>query len=186
MSYLNDLIRNRRSVFPEVYNGKPIPEALMLEILENANWAPTHRLTQPWRFKIMQGEALQQLSSLMEQDYKTHTPEAAKTEAKLNKAKNTPLKCSAIIAICVEFHEDLLPEWEEIASTAMAVQNLWLSCAAHQIGSYWGTPGAMNRLRDFLHLTEKQRCIGFFYMGYYDAQLPPGKRAPIADKIEWL
>ena len=52
------LIRRRRSVFPKMYNDLPIADELIAEVLENANWAPTHRLTEPWRFMVFRGEAL--------------------------------------------------------------------------------------------------------------------------------
>ena len=56
-------------------------------------------------------------------------------------------------------------EWEEIAATAMAVQNMYLTCTAHAVGCYWGTPGFMFQLKDFLQLEENERCYGLFFMG---------------------
>ncbi len=47
-----DLIKNRRSVFPAQYNDKPIERETIEKILEAANWAPTHKKTEPWRFKV--------------------------------------------------------------------------------------------------------------------------------------
>ena len=58
---INEIIKNRRSVFPVQYNDIPVSDAFIKVILENANWAPTHRLTQPWRFKVLQGEAKDRL-----------------------------------------------------------------------------------------------------------------------------
>lgn len=31
---------------------------------EAANWAPTHGITEPWRFVILQGEAIERLNQL--------------------------------------------------------------------------------------------------------------------------
>jgi len=59
----------------------------------------------------------------------------------------------------------LVPEWEEIAATAMAVQNMYLTSTANNIGCYWSTPGMMNHLGEFLGLEENQRCYGLFYLG---------------------
>ena len=72
---INELIRNRRAIFPPMYQkDKPIPREIILQILENANWAPTHKLTEPWRFKIFEGTALQRLSDFMGNFYKNNTP----------------------------------------------------------------------------------------------------------------
>ena len=47
-----DIIKNRRSVMPYQYNDVPIKEDDLFKILEAANWAPTHKKTEPWRFKV--------------------------------------------------------------------------------------------------------------------------------------
>ena len=56
VDHCNKLISERRSVFPASYTDRKIDKDIILQILENANYAPTHRLTQPWRFKVMEGE----------------------------------------------------------------------------------------------------------------------------------
>jgi nitroreductase len=68
----------------------------------------------------------------------------------------------------------------------MAVQNMWLTCTALGIGSYWSTPAATSRMQKFLHLPEDEKCLGLFYMGYSDVPLPEGKRQSIEDKVIWL
>ena len=186
MNSLNDLIKSRRSVFPDTYNGKTIPEDHIRQVLENANWAPSHRLTQPWRFKVFQGQALQRLSDFMGEDYKTHTPLDKQADVKYNKTKSAPLKSSAVIALCMQAHPDLLPEWEEIAATACAVQNMWLTCTDLHIGCYWSSPGVINRIGGLVSLPEGQKCIGLFYMGYSDLTVVAGKRTPYEEKTEWL
>ena len=82
--------------------------------------------------------------------------------------------------------KESLPVWEEVAATAMAVQNMWLCCTELGIGSYWSSPGVIKYMGDFLPLAEGEECLGFFYMGYYDGALPDVSRKPIADKVAWL
>ena len=48
----NNIIRKRRSVFPRQFNGEIIDDLIINEILINANTAPTHKITQPWLFKV--------------------------------------------------------------------------------------------------------------------------------------
>jgi len=40
---INQLIQSRRSIFPPDYIEKEIPREIIEAILENANYAPTHR-----------------------------------------------------------------------------------------------------------------------------------------------
>ena len=184
---MTSLIRRRRAIFPKMYTARPIPEALIREILENANWAPTHKMTEPWRFKVFRGEALKRLGEYLGEHYTAHTPPEAFSELKFNKVRNNPLRSAAVIAIVMQRDpEERVPEWEEIAAVASAVQNMWLTCTAHGIGSYWSTPGAILRADDFLQLKQGERCLGLFYMGFHDMGDLPGKRNPVEEKVEWL
>ncbi|MFT5190675.1 MAG: nitroreductase, partial [Verrucomicrobiales bacterium] len=51
-----------------------VPREMIELMLENANWAPTHGLTEPWRFRIFQGESRQKLSDTLQRLYQEHTP----------------------------------------------------------------------------------------------------------------
>lgn len=179
-----ELIKKRRSVFPPQYNDKPIAKADIERILEAANWAPSHRKTEPWRFKVLMGEAKEKLGLFLSLKY-METEDQPK-QMKVKKLIDNPKKAGAIIAICMQRDpKESVPEWEEIAATAMAVQNMWLCCAELGIGSYWSSPGLIKYMDDFFEMEEGERCLGFFYMGYYDGILPEVTRNPITDKVVW-
>jgi len=182
------LLRSRRAIFPNMYVDKPIERATIEEILENANWAPTHRLTEPWRFKVFHSEAARQrLSDYLGDWYEKNTPEEAFSEMKLKQTRKKPLQSGCVIAICMQRDpEESVPEWEELAATAMAVQNMWLTCAAMDIGCYWSSPKSMIEADEFLGLNEGERCLGVLYMGYHKGIELPGKRQPIAEKVAWM
>ena len=56
---INAVIRNRRSIYPKDYETvKLIPDKIIWQILENANRAPNHKQTEPWRFNVFSGEGL--------------------------------------------------------------------------------------------------------------------------------
>ena len=42
----------------------------------------------------------------------------------------------------------MVPEWEEIAAVSMAVQNMYLTCTANNIGCYWSSPKIVDHLND--------------------------------------
>lgn len=181
------LIRQRRSIFPVTYNDQPIADSVIKEILENANWAPTHRRTEPWRFKVFRGNARQRLSDYMATWYKHNTAPEKFSEAKYLKTKRKPLQSSCVIAICMQRDpKERVPEWEEIAAVACAVQNMWLTCSAYNIGCYWSSPQSMIEADDFLNLQPGERCLGVFYMGYHDMKETPRSRTPIEEKVVWM
>ncbi len=182
------LIRGRRAIYPQMYNHeKVIPVEIIREILENANWAPTHRLTEPWRFKVFTGKSLEELSTFMGDFYKKNTPKESYSEMKYKKTVKKPLQSACVIAIGMQRDpKESVPEWEAIASVACAVQNMWLTASAYGIGAYWSSPKSIYHAADFLDLEEGERCLGFFYMGYYHDNKLNGVRKPIEDKVKWM
>jgi nitroreductase len=192
MNEFNDVtryIRNRRSVYPNQYIQKEIESPLLLDILENANHAPTHRLTQPWRFKVVSGSALNRLADFLADQYREHTPKAKFMESKLEKIRFKCRQSNKILLICFQRDpNESVPEWEEIAATSMAVQNIYLSCSAAGIGCYWSTPTAINHMNAFSRLEEGERCIGLFYMGYFEIgkELSKSPRSAMSEKVTWI
>jgi nitroreductase len=81
-----------------------------------------------------------------------------------------------------------LPEMEEIAAVACAVQNMYLTAAAYGIGCYWTTGGVTfnESAKSFFGLEAADKLLGFFYVGVIAVPSPAGKRGPIEDKINWV
>jgi len=182
---INRLIHERKSVFPQNYINKAIPEDILMQILKNADRAPTHKLTEPWRFKIIKGKKRKELGIFLSKKYKETAIDF--NEKKYNKLKSNPEKADVIIIISmIRDPMKQIPEWEEIASVAMAVQNMHLTCTAYDIGAYWSTPGMINYMKEFTEQEENEKCLGFFYMGYYDKELLISKRKPLEQKIKYL
>ena len=175
-------IKQRRSIFPHQFNGKMIDKKTILALLESANKAPSHKLTQPWFFKIFSEKSKKKLANEL---IKNHH---SKSEL-FNKKTYAKFELSShIICVCMRRDEnESIPEWEEIASTAMAVQNMWISCVNSKIGGYWSTPKTIKKLHKFLNLSQNERCLGLFYLGIYDSLDPRIlPRKDIKDDIEWF
>ena len=184
---VHHLIRNRRAIYPVQFKPQEIPEEILREILENANWAPTHRLTEPWRFKVITGDARKRFGTFMAEKYRSLNDLDSFSVGKYEKLKMSPQQSGAVIAICLQRDlRERLPEWEELASVAMAVQNMWLTCSAYGIGAYWSSPDLINFFGEFEPLSVGEKCLGFFYMGYADQPESSPPRKPIGDKVKWL
>lgn len=185
MSDINKTIRARKSVYPLQFIDKPIPNEIIWELLENANHAPTHRLTEPWRFKVFKGEGKVKLGTFLANKYKEITPEF--NPSKFEKIQGNASKSGAIVAIIL--HRDpkeRVPEWEEIASVACAVENIWVSLKQYDLGGYWSSPALSKYLGELVELKENESCIGFFYLGYCEANDRIITKKPIKDKVEFV
>jgi len=133
----------------------------------------------------MQGASLERLGDFLGEWYKEHTAPENFKQIKYNKTKKKPRQSACVIAICMK-PDPILPEWEEIAATACAVQNMWLSCSERNIGCYWSSPKSIHDFGEFYPLETGERCLGFFYMGYYQGAAPKGERSPIDQKVSWV
>jgi nitroreductase len=187
----NQLIRDRRSIFPKDYTGEKVEDAIVRQMLENANWAPTHKLTEPWRFVVFTGEGLKRLGEFQGACYKKVT-EANGTfkEDRYQNLISKPLEASHIIAIGMKRDEKKgVPEWEELAAVFCAVENMYLTATAYGVGCYLSTGGITNfeEAKEFFGLGAEDKLCGFLNVGVLKPGLTFGmKRKPIQEKVKWI
>ncbi len=187
---LNQLISYRRAIYPVSFSKERVDDAVVEQMLENANWAPTHARTEPWRFSVFSDNGLKTLADFQAALYRElATKEGTFKEGKYQKLQDTPLLCSHIISIGMHRHpKEKVPEIEEAESVACAVQNMWLTASAYGIGCYWGSGGITYRPEalSFFGLEPQDQLLGFLYLGIPKGNWPEGHRSPIADKIRWV
>lgn len=189
LSEINDLIRNRRTIYPEQFSARKVHKEQVVLLLNNAQWAPTHGNTQPWRFKVFMEDGLQKLSDFLGKTYLELTPKEEQNDQKLAKMITRPQKSSVVIAIVMERQkEEKILEIEEIEAVACAVQNLHLSCTAYGLGGFWATPKLIynQKMNEFLNINEKDKCLGLFYIGYPAIDWPKAHRKPLEYTTEWI
>src|SRR5258708_12310982 len=93
---INHLIRSRRSVFPDQFEkDSTIPEDIIWQLLENANWAPNHKQTDPWRFVVFSGEGRKKIASFQSPPY-THPPVDKFSHHKYHQLLPNPLLSSPL------------------------------------------------------------------------------------------
>lgn len=183
---LSTIIKRRRSIFPVSYTGQEIPDEVIRQILESANYAPTHKLTEPWRFVVFRKEGKLRLGEELARIYKERTSEASFLQKKSDSIAEKAIQSSCVIVINAKLNPDKLPAWEEIAATACAVQNMALTAEALNVGAYWSSPEMISGLNDFLQLEENEQCFGLFYMGYHQEEAREARRSPIENKVRWI
>lgn len=75
----------------------------------------------------------------------------------------------------------LVPEWEEAAATACAVQNMHIQATADMgLACYWSSwHDAVRESREmhaFLGMEAGDRCLGFFVVAACDPEMKDGRR----------
>lgn len=187
---VNRLIRERRSVYPNMYSEEKVDRRIIEQMLENANWAPTHAKTEPWRFVVFSGEGIKRFADLQAEVYKVHAQAKDNfEEKKYVKLKNKPLLASHIIAIIMKRTEGTkIPAVEEIEATACAVQNMYLTATAYGVGSYWSSGGMtyLEEAKSHFSLEEEDHILGFMYVGIPAGKWPQGKRGAYEEKVQWV
>lgn len=189
-SYLEKIIATRRTVKPTSMNGRKVADETVQQLLQLADWAPTHGYTEPWYFVVYSGEKVQQFCTDHAELYKQFTPADKFMAGNYDKLKNQGNLASHIIAICMKRgNNPKIPVQEEMAAVACAVQNLWLGATALDIAAYWGSGGMTYHpaMQDYLELGEDDQVLGFFYLGYTDEPAQPGRRLkPLNEKVKWM
>lgn len=189
LSDTNELIRDRRTIAPEKYSSRKVHREVVEEVLRNGTWAPTHGMTQPWRFKVYMGDGLKSIMGQMPLWYKNFVSEEKFSQKKYDKLVARGEKCSVVVAITMERDPNgRIPEIEEVEAIACAVQNMYLTCTAHGIGALYSTPGFLytDEVKEFLGLDGGARCLGLFYMGYPEGEWPKSHRKPLEYVTEWI
>jgi nitroreductase len=187
--YFNRLAMQRRSVFPKQFDtSREVPNEIVQQILTNATWAPNHGQTEPWFFKVFTGNGLKTFATIQSCLYQQEAGEMFKAD-KFLKLQEQPLLASHIISIGMKRSiTKQIPEQEDIAAVACAVQNIYLSVTAYGLGGYWTTGGItyFEKAKSYFGLSAEDKLLGFFYIGPIAIPSPPGKRKPIEEKVEWV
>ncbi len=180
--------RTRRTIKPQqMEGGKAVADALVREILEDAHWAPTHGLTQPWRFHVFTGAARRRLAAGLETLYDRVTPELERRPDKRAKLGANVLGAPVVIAVAMRLDPaGKVTELDETAATCCAVENLMLSAHQRGLGSFWSTPpvALSSDFADWLGLDAGHRCLGLVYLGHArEGVRPTSTRVPLDERV---
>jgi nitroreductase len=180
--------RTRRTIKPAQMDGsRTVDGATLRDILEDAHWAPTHGLTQPWRFHVFTGAARGRLADGLEGLYDNLTTVANRREDKRAKMRTNAMAAPVAIAVVARIEPGgKISELDEIAATSCAVQNLLLSAHQRGLGSFWSTPpvACTPEFANWLGLDATHRCLGIVYLGYpLSGVSPVSTRLPLEERV---
>lgn len=186
---LIELMKSRRNIKPIFFSEERIDDQIINQMLEVANWAPTHGHTEPWRFVVFTDNALKAFGEFQAELYKEKTITSEFQQKKYDKLKAIPQMASHCIAVvCKKGTKEKIPMLEEIAATSCAVQNILLLAAAENIGVHWGSGGVCywQETKAYLGFQEQDQVLGLLYLGYAKEEWPEGRRVTTIDaKVNW-
>ncbi|NJC26505.1 nitroreductase family protein [Neolewinella antarctica] len=181
-------VANRRSVFPQFFTDRAVSRATIDTLLEAANLAPSHRKTEPWRYRVYTGKGKQTLLREMQTTYENLNGTETWTEKLANKF-GKKLEQSPVVLVIFLSRDPAasVPEWEEVAAVGASVTNLWNSLADFNLGGYWSSPGFLcGDYGAYPGTPANHRCLGMFYLGYHEAPELPRPRGGWAEKVTYV
>jgi nitroreductase len=164
-----DAIRSRRT--HKQYGAEAIGEATLRELFDLARYAPNHKLTQPWRFRVLGPETRRRI-------------EEAAGEKEAAKLRRAPTLVLATAALSGDPHTDE----EDLHATAAAVYAVLLAATGRGLASYWRTPAcfAEPRVRAVLGLGDAERVVALVHLGPRVSEPPVKERLPLDDVLTVL
>lgn len=188
---LNAIIRHRRTIKPPSMDAaKPVDRALLISLLENGTWAPTHGVTEPWRFRVYEGDSRAALAKALGDLYRATTPPNEFRDDKLIKLSENALLAPTVVVVWMQRSVgNKIPAIEELEAVACAMQNIMLSAAAVELGSFWSSPPLIetNEFRQWLGIGAEDQCLGLLYLGWPKSgfEWPRSQRKPVEGFVSW-
>lgn len=189
---VSEAIRSRRSV-PALTGQVPArPEVEAL--LEAAVMAPTHHMTQPWRFVIVQGGARDALGEVMGRRVRRELAGDPMVDSKVAAEAARPLRAPMIVVVVYtpSDHPKAIA-MEDRYSVGAAMQNILLAAHDRGMAAFLRTgpaaldPDVARHLGLEVDGPAPEEIAGFIYLGYPSAGAPPPKpRADPRERTVWL
>lgn len=171
------IIRGRRSI-KNGYKPDTVPEKLILELLNDAVYAPNHGLREPWRFLFIPTEKKEQFIERMMPVY------PADQQEKRRALFSEP----AAFLIVIMKEDPRQKQWEEDFSTTSAlIQNFQLLAWEKGLGVVWKTnPHNLDpKAHKVLGVQPGEKIVGFLHLGFFDPDKTPqaAPRTPAEEKF---
>jgi len=197
------IIRERRSI--RKYKSTPVPDELLMKILEAGRWAPSSENAQPWRFIVVKEsetrKALGRIagggssrrftaefySKKIFERFKTLEDEEKRKRVieKLTSGRVSAFLAEApvVIVVCGK-----LDTWTPLHDCSAAIQNMLLMAKAIGLGSCWvAAPVADIRdemeLKEHLGVPDGWKIVSAVAVGYADEDPKPRPRYPLEETV---
>ena len=157
MDILN-LLKSRRSI--RVYQDRPIPNDLLLQILEAGRWAPTGANLQPWHFSVVT-------------DPETRRRIGEVTRFLFIKSSHVE-KAPVVIVLGFNTQKGKYGRYD----VTLAGGNMMTMATNLGLGTCWIGAFDESKVKEILEIPENIEVIGLITLGY------PGENAEVPPRVE--
>jgi nitroreductase len=196
-----EAVRKRRSI--RSFKPIPVPDEMILEMLEAARLAPSGSNSQPWRFVVVtdpqEKKALRQLcfnqafieeagvdfvvcadlSSYSKESYQKRRQESLDAGVLLASAVDESVYQRYIDSISSDITQQITPA---TANTYIAAEHIVLMATALGLGSCWvGGISSYKAIRDLLGIPRGILVLGIIAVGYTNTEPKPRPRLPLSE-----
>ncbi len=167
------------------FKDQPVPKDALGRMLDTAVWAPNHRLTEPWRFFILEqgSESSEKVAGLAHDFALERSGNAQRAEA----TRESLLKTPVLIYMYSTPGRDEEGTQENYAAVCCAAHNIALAGVAEGLAVTWETGGPTRHpdLAKTLGAEEEWALATMLSIGYPDED-PNSQRTPVANFVRWL
>lgn len=155
---------------------KAVPADTLAKLLQAAHQAGSVGLMQPWRFIRISDIALRHaVQQLVDQERRLTAKALGERESDFMQLKvEGILQCAELLIVALPdkreqhiFGRRTLPEMD-IASTACAIQNIWLAARAEGLGMGWVSLFDPQKLATLLKMPEGSQPIAILCLGHVE------------------
>ena len=181
------------------FSGGMVADKVLQRLLQAAHHAPSVGLMQPWRFIRVRSQLLREaVHALVEQERRLTAQALGEREDEFMKLKvQGVLDAAEVLVVALPpgreahvFGRRTLPEMD-LASSACAIQNLWLAARAEGLGMGWVSIFDPLQLAELLQMPSGSQPIAMLCLGpvtdFYDQPMLQtekwARRAALADMV---
>jgi nitroreductase len=185
--------RTQVSIYQALYDSRmawkfkdePVSREAIERMLDAAVWAPNHRLTEPWRFFVLEkgSPARQKVADLAYEFALQRNNDSARAE----RARQTVVEPPVLVYVyCVPGPREEVSR-ENYAAVCCAVQNISLAGVAEGLAVTWETGGPTRHpnLREILGAAEDWIMVAMLSIGV-PAETPSSRRTPVREFVRWM
>ena len=159
------LLKSRRSI--RLYQDKPVPQDLLLQILEAGRWAPSGANLQPWHFIVV-----------TDAETRKRIGEAARfLFIKSSDVENAPV----ILVLGFDTRKGKYGRYD----ATLAGGNMMTMATSAGLGTCWIGAFDQRKVKEILEIPDPIEVIGLITLGYPDEKAETPPRVELEKIVHW-
>lgn len=165
------LFRETREV--RQFSDRSVDRELILSMLDDAVWAPNHKLREPWRFIYAEGAAKVRLADAV--DARQHP-----------RLVETLTQAPVALIVTSPVNKDERTDSDDFAAVCCLIQNIQMLGWAKGLGMAWELAdySSCAELLQLAGVRDDERIAGILGLGFFDSLPEKPAAAPLNDRLE--